>query len=56
MPNVQKPIPPRLSTPLPEFLHQGLKIEAVKRGTTLQQLVQDILYAWLDENREGTAA
>jgi len=56
MNDVQKTSPPRLSTPLTATLHEGLKIQAVKRRTTLQQLVQDILSDWLTRNRDSDAA
>lgn len=45
---------PRLTTPLPKPLKDRLKIVAVKRDQSLQELVRGILQDWIDaqENKK----
>lgn len=43
----------RLNLKLPEDLHARAKMEAARRRTTLQQLVEDALKALLDAEKES---
>lgn len=56
MENIQSPQGPRMTVPLPKPLKNKLKITAVRRGQTLQDLVQQILQTWLDEHEEKEVA
>lgn len=51
MENIQSPSRPRprMTVPVSKPLKNELKITAVRRGQSLQELVQQILQTWIDE-------
>ncbi len=55
MENIQPPKPPRMTVPVSKPLKDKLKITAVRRDQSLQELVQQILQSWIDEHTEEVA-